>query len=64
MARTLQRVSLNILNLQVGDDSPNMSDSHMFTKNKMPDGYDEVWKAFGRAWMKKDKDDEEQVNTK
>ena len=36
----------------------------MFTKNKMPDGYDEVWKAFGRAWMKKDKDDEEQVNTK
>lgn len=29
----------------------------------MPDGYDEVWKAFGRAWMKKDKDEEE-TNTK
>ena len=52
LVRTLQRVSLNILNLQVGDDSPNMSDSHMFTKNKMPDGYDEVWLAFGRACMK------------
>lgn len=31
-----------------------MSDSKMFTNNKMPDGYDEVWKAFGRAWCKND----------
>ena len=46
-----------------GRSSSNMSDSHMFTKNKMPDGYDQVWLAFGRAWLKKDKD-EEQTNTK
>ena len=30
-----------------------MSDSKMFTGNKMPKGYDEVWKAFGSAWCKK-----------
>ncbi len=29
-----------------------MSDSKMFTGNKMPDGYDKVWKAFAKAWIK------------
>ena len=27
-----------------------MSDSKMFTNNKMPEGYDEVWKRFGEKW--------------
>lgn len=28
-----------------------MSDSKMFTRNKMPRGYDSVWKAFGKKWV-------------
>ncbi len=31
-----------------------MSDSKMFTKNKMPEGYSDVWKAFAKHWLKKD----------
>ena len=25
----------------------------MFTNNKMPDGYDDVWKRFGQHWCGK-----------
>jgi len=30
-----------------------MSDSKMFTSNKMPEGYDDVWKRFGQHWCGK-----------
>ncbi len=29
-----------------------MSDSKIFTGNKMPDGYDDLWKAFAKKWVK------------
>lgn len=28
-----------------------MSDSKIFTKNKMPEGYDDVWKAFAKKFI-------------
>ncbi len=32
-----------------------MSDSKMFTKNKMPEGYDSVWKAFAKKYIQSKK---------
>ena len=37
-----------------------MSDSKMFKGNKMPEGYDDVWKAFAKHYIstKKSKSDD------